>query len=166
MTRHKESLAQLMTREMGKTLSETRGDVQEGIDTAYLMSGESRKLLGETAQSELPNKYAISMRMPVGVCGLITPWNFPIAIPTWKMFPALVAGNTIILKTAPDTPASAVRLFEIMLEAGFPPGVLNLVHGDGVHAGQSLVEHPDVDVISFTGSSATGRKIAEICGRT
>ncbi len=166
MTARKEDLAHEMTREMGKVLEETRGDVQEGIDTAYYAAGEGRRLFGVVAPSELSNKFNMAIRMPVGVCGLITPWNFPMAIPTWKLFPALVSGNTIVLKPAEDTPKTATTLVEILSEAGIPPGVLNLVHGNGPGAGAPLVEHPDVDLISFTGSTEVGRKIAEICGRT
>src|SRR3972149_5594086 len=137
---------------MGKGLKETRGDVQEGIDTAYYTAGEGRRLFGETTPSELPDKFAMSVRMPVGVCGLITPWNFPIAIPSWKAFPALICGNTLILKPAESTPASATYFVRILQEAGVPDGVINLVHG-GPKAGEMLVHHPGVDLISFTGSS-------------
>src|SRR5215470_3160392 len=128
LKRRKEEIARAMTREMGKILKETRGDVQEGIDTAYYAGGEGRRLFGETTPAELPNKFAMSVRAPVGVCGLITPWNFPVAIPTWKLFPALLCGNTVILKPAEDTPHSAVLFFEVLEEAGVPPGVVNLVH--------------------------------------
>lgn len=162
----KEELAVLMTREMGKVLTETRGDVQEGIDTAFYMAGEGRRLFGQTTPSELPNKFCMSIRMPVGVVGIISPWNFPVAIPSWKIFPALICGNTIVFKPASDTPACGVRLVEILEEAGVPPGVVNLVHGYGSEAGKALVEHPGVDLISFTGSTATGRWIAEACGRS
>lgn len=155
-----------MTREMGKILKETRGDVQEGIDTAFYAAGEGRRLFGETTPSELPDKFAMSMRLPLGVCALITPWNFPIAIPTWKLFPALLCGNTVVLKPAEDTPHSAVKLFEVLEEAGVPPGVANLVHGTGEEAGAALVRHRDVQLVSFTGSSAVGREIAASCGRS
>ena len=161
----KEEIARLMTREMGKVLKETRGDVQEGIDTAFYAAGEGRRLFGETTPSELPDKVALSVRTPVGVCGLITPWNFPMAIPTWKLFPALLCGNTVILKPAEDTPHTAVKLFEIFHEAGLPPGVVNVVHGRGEEAGAALVRHPDVQLISFTGSAAVGRTIASVCGQ-
>jgi aldehyde dehydrogenase (NAD+) len=154
-----------MTREMGKILQETRGDVQEGIDTAYYAAGEGRRLFGATTPAELPDKFAMSIRVPVGVCGLITPWNFPLAIPTWKLFPALLCGNTVVLKPAEDTPLTAVKFFEILEEAGVPPGVVNLVHGTGEKAGAALVRHPDVQLISFTGSSAVGREIAASCGQ-
>lgn len=160
LTERKEELARLMTREMGKILAETRGDVQEGIDTAYYAAGEGRRLFGDTVPCEFPNKFGMSVRMPVGVCGMITPWNFPMAIPTWKIFPALVCGNTVVFKPATDTPATAVKLVEILLEAGVPPKVINLVCGTGSAVGNPLVEHPDVAVISFTGSSEVGRKIA------
>ncbi len=162
----KEDLAKVMTREMGKVLKETRGDVQEGIDTAYYAGGEGRRLFGQTVQAELPNKAAYSMRQPVGVAGLITPWNFPMAIPTWKMFPALICGNTVVLKPASDTPASATLLMEAMEEAGFPAGVVNLVHGSGRVVGGAIVGDTRVKVISFTGSTEVGKQIAQQCGAT
>jgi acyl-CoA reductase-like NAD-dependent aldehyde dehydrogenase len=165
LRRRKEEIARAMTREMGKILKETRGDVQEGIDTAYYAAGEGRRLFGETTPSELPDKFAMSIRAPVGVCGLITPWNFPMAIPTWKIFPALLCGNTLVLKPAEDTPHTAVKLFEILEEAGVPPGVANLIHGRGEQAGAALVRHPGVRLVSFTGSSTVGREIAASCGR-
>ncbi len=165
LTQHKERFAQHMSHEMGKVLDEARGDVQEGIDIAYLMAGEGRRLFGDTVPSELPDKWAMSIREPIGVAGLITPWNFPMAIPCWKMMPALISGNTVILKPASDTPGCAVLLVELMEEAGLPPGVVNLVTGSGEAAGSALVESPDVPVISFTGSSATGKRIAEVAGR-
>lgn len=161
----KEEIARTMTREMGKVLKETRGDVQEGIDTAYYVAGEGRRLFGETTPSELPDKFAMSVRTPVGVCALITPWNFPMAIPTWKMFPALICGNTVILKPAEDTPHTAVKLFEILEEAGMPPGVVNLVHGRGEEVGAALVRHRSVQLVSFTGSAAVGRDVAAACGQ-
>jgi alpha-ketoglutaric semialdehyde dehydrogenase len=162
---HKEEIARSMTEEMGKILKETRGDVQEGIDTAFYVAGEGRRLFGETTPSELPDKFAMSVRMPIGVCALITPWNFPMAIPTWKMFPALLCGNTVVLKPAEDTPHTAVKLFEILEEAGVPAGVVNLVHGRGEDVGAALVRHPDVQLVSFTGSAAVGREIASVCGQ-
>jgi len=165
LRQRKEEIARIMTREMGKILNETRGDVQEGIDTAFYTGGEGRRLFGETTPSELPDKFALSLRMPVGVCALITPWNFPIAIPTWKLFPALLCGNTVVLKPAEDTPLCAVKLFEILDEAGVPPGVVNLVHGTGEEAGAALVRHPDVRLVSFTGSTAVGKEIASLCGQ-
>jgi aldehyde dehydrogenase (NAD+) len=157
----KEELARAMTREMGKVLAETRGDVQEAIDMAYYIAAEGRRLFGVTVPSELPNKLAMSIRQPLGVCGLITPWNFPMAIPSWKIFPALVAGNTVVIKPATDTPASAHHLVEILVEAGVPDGVLNIVHGGGNAVGVPLTTHPDVKMISFTGSSEVGKAIAE-----
>jgi alpha-ketoglutaric semialdehyde dehydrogenase len=164
LRQRKEEIARIMTREMGKVLKETRGDVQEGIDTAFYAAGEGRRLFGETTPSELPDKFAMSVRTPVGVCALITPWNFPVAIPTWKLFPALLCGNTVVLKPAEDTPHTAVKLFEVLEEAGFPPGVVNLIHGRGEDAGAALVRHPDVKLVSFTGSAAVGREIASVCG--
>jgi aldehyde dehydrogenase (NAD+) len=165
LTRRKEEIARAMTREMGKVLKEARGDVQEGIDTAVVHGGEGRRLHGFTAPSELPNKAGWAIRAPIGVAGLITPWNFPLAIPTWKSFPALVAGNTIVLKPASDTPHCAHLLTEAFEEAGLPPGVVNLVHGAGSAVGTPLVNHPDVRVISFTGSSEVGRDINASAGR-
>ena len=165
LRKHKEKIAQGMTREMGKILKETRGDVQEGIDTAFYVSGEGRRLFGQTTPSELPDKFAMSVRAPIGVCALITPWNFPMAIPTWKMFPALLCGNTVVFKPAEDTPHTAVKLVEILTEAGVPPGVVNLIHGRGEEAGAALVRHPDVQLVSFTGSAAVGREIASVCGQ-
>jgi aldehyde dehydrogenase (NAD+) len=160
LLREKEDLAVLMTKEMGKVLKESRGDVQEAIDMAYFIAGEGRRLLGETTPSELSDKLAMSVRVPVGVVAAITPWNFPLAIPVWKLIPALVAGNTVVLKPAEDTPCMATKLAGIMEMAGLPPGVLNLVHGMGEEAGAPLVRHPDVSLISFTGSSEVGREVA------
>ncbi len=164
LVRRKNEIAELMTREMGKILIETRGDVQEAIDTAYYAAGEGRRLFGETTTSELPDKFAMSVRVPIGVCGIITPWNFPVAIPAWKIFPALLCGNTVVFKPASDTPATATRFVEILVEAGVPAGAINLVHGGGRTVGGALVEHPDVNLISFTGSSETGKEIAARCG--
>lgn len=161
----KEELADIMTREMGKPLAETRGDVQEGIDTAYYAATEGRRLFGHTVPSELANKWAMSMRRPIGVCGLITPFNFPLAIPTWKAFPALLCGNAVVLKPAEDVPHTCAVLVEVLLEAGLPPEVIQLVHGHGEVVGKALVEHPQVPVISFTGSTETGRFVGETCGR-
>ncbi len=161
LTQRKEEYARQMTREMGKVLAETRGDVQEAIDTAYYMAGEGRRLLGQTTPSELRDKFAMSVRMPVGVCALITPWNFPMAIPSWKLFPALVAGNTCVLKPAEDTPLSAHNLVQTLVDAGLPPGVVNVVHGLGPEAGAPLVEHPHVHAVSFTGSSEVGRWVGQ-----
>jgi aldehyde dehydrogenase (NAD+) len=165
MAEHKERLARAMTREMGKVLAEARGDVQEGIDIAYLMAGEGRRMFGDTVPSELPDKWAMSIRQPIGIAGIITPWNFPMAIPCWKTMPALVAGNVVVFKPASDTPHCATLLVELMAEAGFPPGVVNLVTGTGGEVGDAIVGNPDVSVISFTGSSATGRVIAEQAGK-
>lgn len=162
---HKEEIARIMTREMGKVLTETRGDVQEGIDTAYYAASEGRRLFGHTVPSELRDKWAMSFRRPIGVCGLITPFNFPMAIPTWKMFPALLCGNSVIFKPAEDVPHTAHMLVELLLEAGLPPEVIQLVHGRGSDVGNAMVEHPGIPVISFTGSTATGARIGEVCGR-
>ncbi len=161
----KDEIARAMTREMGKVLKETAGDVQEGIDTAYYAATEGRRLFGHTVPSELRDKWAMSYRRPMGVCGLITPFNFPLAIPTWKMFPALVCGNAVILKPAEDVPHSATLLVEAMIEAGVPQDVIQLVHGLGEEVGSELVAHPEVPVISFTGSTAVGSMIGETCGR-
>ncbi len=155
----KEEISQVMTREMGKVIAETRGDTQEGIDTAYYAFGESRRMFGRTVPSELPNKYNMTTRIPLGVVGVITPWNFPMAIPTWKLFPALTSGNTVVFKPASDTPATATTFIEILLEAGVPPGVINLVHGGGGEVGEAVVGHPDIAAITFTGSSAVGKGI-------
>jgi aldehyde dehydrogenase (NAD+) len=158
LTRHKTALGKLVTREMGKVLPEALGDVQEAIDMAFYMAGEGRRLSGETVPSELPNKDAKSVRVPIGVFGCITPWNFPMAIPAWKLFPALVGGNTVVLKPAEETPACATKMVELLEAAGLPPGVVNLVHGFG-KTGEALVKHPGVDGISFTGSATTGRRV-------
>ncbi|HEY4130280.1 MAG TPA: aldehyde dehydrogenase family protein [Gemmatimonadaceae bacterium] len=165
MVQRKEEIADLMTREMGKPLTETRGDVQEGIDTAYYAATEGRRLFGHTVPSEMKNKWAMSFRRPIGVCGIITPFNFPMAIPTWKMFPALLCGNACIFKPAEDVPQTGHVLVEIMLEAGLPPEVIQLVHGVGESVGAAIVNHPGIPVISFTGSTETGRLVGEICGR-
>ena len=165
LTIRKDALASEMTREMGKVVAETRGDVQEAIDTAYYAASEGRRLFGHVVPSELRNKWAMSYRRSIGVVGLITPFNFPLAIPTWKMFPALVCGNTVVLKPSEDVPNTATMLVEILLEAGLPDDVIQLVHGRGQTAGKRLVEHPDVPVISFTGSTTTGAIIGETCGR-
>ena len=157
----KEQYARDMTREMGKVLAETRGDVQEAIDEAFYVSGEGRRLFGQTAPSELPNKFAMSVRMPLGVVGLITPWNFPMAIPSWKLFPALVSGNTCVIKPAEDTPLSTYNLVQTLIDAGLPPGVVNIVSGFGPEAGAPLIEHPDVRAISFTGSSEVGSLVGQ-----
>ncbi|HKN66994.1 MAG TPA: aldehyde dehydrogenase family protein, partial [Gemmatimonadaceae bacterium] len=165
MTRRKDEIADLMTREMGKPLTETRGDVQEGIDTAYYAASEGRRLFGHTVPSEMRNKWAMSYRRPIGVCGIVTPFNFPMAIPTWKMFPALLCGNACIFKPAEDVPHTGAVLVEILLEAGLPPEVIQLVHGVGETVGAAIVNHPLIPVISFTGSTDTGRIVGEVCGR-
>ncbi len=156
----KEELARGMTREMGKVLVEARGDVQEGVDMTYYIAGEGRRLLGHTTPSELPNKFNMTVREPVGVVALITPWNFPFAIPTWKMMPALVAGNAVVFKPAEDTPECALRLVEILEEAGLPEGAVNLVFGNGLEVGEPLALHPGVNVVSFTGSTEVGHHLA------
>jgi acyl-CoA reductase-like NAD-dependent aldehyde dehydrogenase len=166
LTERKEEYARDMTREMGKVLSETRGDVQEAIDTAYYMAGEGRRLSGLTVPSELPNKFAMSVRMPVGVCGMIAPWNFPMAIPSWKIFPAIVCGNTCVIKPAEDTPLSTINLVRALMDAGLPKGVVNIVTGFGPEAGAPLLTHTDVRAISFTGSSEVGRMIGETAARS
>jgi aldehyde dehydrogenase (NAD+) len=165
LVERKEAIANAMTREMGKVLAETRGDVQEGIDTAYYAATEGRRLFGHVVPSELRNKWAMTYRRPIGVVGLITPFNFPLAIPTWKMFPALLCGNSVVIKPSEDVPHTVHLLVEILLEAGLPPEVVQLVHGRGETVGKGLVEHPEVPVISFTGSTETGAIIGETCGR-
>ena len=162
----KEEYARDMTREMGKVLKEARGDVQEAIDTAYYMAGEGRRLFGVNTPSELRNKFAMAIRVPVGVIGMITPWNFPMAIPSWKIFPALVCGNTCVIKPAEDTPLSTFNLVRALMDAGLPKGVVNIVAGTGPEAGAPLVDHPDVRAISFTGSSEVGRMIGESAARS
>ncbi len=159
----KPQLAELLTREMGKVLLEAQGDVQEAVDMGMYMAGEGRRLNGLLVPSELPNKWAMAVREPLGVVGIITPWNFPIAVPSWKIFPALVCGNTLVWKPAEDTPILAVEFVKILEEAGLPPGVMNLVTGYGVPAGAALVEHPQVKLISFTGSNEVGKTIAVRC---
>jgi acyl-CoA reductase-like NAD-dependent aldehyde dehydrogenase len=160
----KEEIAQTMVREMGKVLKEARGDVQEAIDMAKYMAGEGRRLVGQTVPSELPHKFAMSVRQPIGVVGLITPWNFPVAIPSWKTLPALVAGNTVVLKPASDTPLCALMFVEVLNEAGLPPGVLNLITGSGSKVGNALVEDSRVHAVSLTGSTEVGRRVAGRCG--
>lgn len=160
----KEELVRVMTREMGKVIKEARGDVQEAIDMAKYMAGEGRRMFGQTVPSELANKFAMSVRAPMGVVGVITPWNFPVAIPSWKIFPALVAGNTVVFKPATDTPLCGLMFIEILNEAGFPPGVINLVTGGGGSCGSALIEDPRVKCISITGSTGVGRQVAGRCG--
>ncbi|MFL6018082.1 MAG: aldehyde dehydrogenase family protein, partial [Gaiellaceae bacterium] len=156
---HKEDVSRLMTREMGKVIAEARGDVQEAIDMSFYMAGEGRRLWGQTTPSELRDKFNMSVRMPIGVVGVITPWNFPIAIPSWKIAPALVCGNTIVFKPATDTPLLGQRFVELLAEAGVPAGVVNVVHGGGRDVGDRLVRHPDVPVITLTGSRETGVEV-------
>jgi aldehyde dehydrogenase (NAD+) len=165
LRQRKEELGRLMTREMGKVLAEALGDVQEGIDTAEYMAGEGRRLFGVQAPCELPQKFGVAIRVPVGVVAAITPWNFPLAIPTWKILPALVCGNAVVFKPAEDTPLLATRLVEILAEAGLPGGVLNLVQGLGEEAGAALVRHPGVNLVSFTGSTEVGRRVATVCAQ-
>lgn len=164
LTQRKDEIAFEMTREMGKPFTETRGDVQEAIDTAYYAGSETRRLFGFTVPSELPDKFNMSIRRPIGVCGIITAWNFPVAVPTWKMFPAIAAGNTVVFKPSEDAPHSGALLVQVFLDAGLPEGVVNLIQGDGT-TGAAIVEHPGVDAVSFTGSTETGRSIASTCGR-
>jgi aldehyde dehydrogenase (NAD+) len=160
----KEKLARELVEEMGKVLSEARGDVQEAIDITYYVAGEGRRMFGITTPSELPDKFCMTIHRPIGVMGLITPWNFPIAIPAWKIMPALVAGNTVVFKPASDTPLLAVKLVEILERAGLPGGVLNLVFGSGSTVGDAIVRHRDIRAVSFTGSVEVGRSIAATCG--
>ncbi|HKP53335.1 MAG TPA: aldehyde dehydrogenase family protein [Chloroflexia bacterium] len=162
----KEDLARLMTQEMGKVLAEARGDVQEAIDMTFYMAGEGRRLTGRVTPSELPNKFAMAVRDPIGVVGAITPWNFPIAIPSWKLMPALIAGNTVVFKPASDTPLLAIELVKILEEAGLPEGVVNVVLGPGGSVGEAIIEHPGVHLISFTGSTAAGQQVAMSSAKT
>jgi acyl-CoA reductase-like NAD-dependent aldehyde dehydrogenase len=163
LIRRKEEFAKQMTQEMGKVLAETRGDVQEAIDMSYFTAGEGRRLYGQTTPAELPNKFAMSVRTPLGVCSLITPWNFPMAIPSWKLIPALVCGNTVVLKPATDTPHSAYNLVKTCEEAGIPRGVVNFVTGSGAEVGTLMMTHPEVKLVSFTGSTETGKTVSETC---
>jgi aldehyde dehydrogenase (NAD+) len=163
LTKKKWNFARDMTREMGKVLKETGGDVQEAIDTAQYLYGEGRRMLGVVAPSELKNKFNLAFRRPVGVVGVISPWNFPMAIPMWKVAPALVCGNTIVFKPSSYVPLSGHRLVEVFEEAGLPPGVLNLVQGSGSQSGEAIISHPDIDLISFTGSTESGEHILEVC---
>lgn len=165
LMQRKEKFAQDMTREMGKVLKEARGDVQEAIDMTFYTAGEGRRLHGYTTPSEMPNKFAMCVRQPLGVCSLITPWNFPMAIPSWKMMPALICGNTLVIKPAEDTPLSTINLVKVLEEAGLPPGVVNIVCGTGPEAGAPLVEHAAPRLVSFTGSTTTGTAVAEAAAR-
>jgi alpha-ketoglutaric semialdehyde dehydrogenase len=166
LVQRKEEFSRDMTREMGKVLAETRGDVQEAIDMTYLMAGEGRRQFGQTTPSELSNKFAMSVRTPIGVTGLITPWNFPMAIPSWKIMPALVCGNTVVIKPAEDTPLSTYNLAQVLAEAGLPAGVLNVVFGQGTVAGKAILASRDTHLISFTGSTEVGRIVSESCAPT
>ncbi len=163
LVRRKEAFARDLTEEMGKVLPEARGDIQEAIDMTYYMAGEGRRTFGQTTPSELPDKFAMSVRAPVGVVGLITPWNFPMAIPSWKIMPALITGNTVVFKPSQYSPKSAHNLVKTLEEAGLPPGVLNLVHGEGAHVGSAIIEDPAVKLVSFTGSNAVGQQLAVRC---
>jgi alpha-ketoglutaric semialdehyde dehydrogenase len=162
----KETLAEDMTREMGKVLAETRGDVQEAIDMTFYMAGEGRRQFGQTMPSELSNKACMTMRSPIGVCALITPWNFPMAIPSWKIMPALICGNTVVIKPATDTPLSTYNLVQTLEEAGMPRGVVNLVTGSGGVVGSPLMNHNDVRVVSFTGSTEIGHQVSQACSES
>ncbi len=163
LVKEKERCARDMTREMGKILKETRGDVQEAIDMGYYMAGEGRRQFGVTTPSEMPNKFQMCIRQPLGVAGMITPWNFPMAIPSWKMMPALICGNTVVIKPATDTPLSVYNYIKIMEEEELPPGVVNMVTGSGRDVGTPLMSHKDISVVSFTGSTEIGRKVSEAC---
>ncbi len=163
LVKRKEDFSRQMTQEMGKVLKETRGDVQEAIDMSYYMAGEGRRQFGQTTPSELPNKFMMSVRMPMGVCALITPWNFPMAIPSWKLLPALVCGNTVVFKPASYTPLSAYNLVKACQEAGIPKGVVNFVTGSGGKVGVPLMKSDHVKLVSFTGSTAVGRTVSETC---
>lgn len=163
LAERKEDIARSMTREMGKPFFETKGDVQEAIDTAYYAASETRRLFGKTVPSELPDKMNMAIRRPLGVCGIITAWNFPVAVPSWKIYPALAAGNTILFKPSEDAPHSGMLFVQTLIDAGIPDGVINVVHGAD-EAGAALVEHPEVDAIGFTGSYEVGTTIAETCG--
>ena len=162
----KEAYAREMTREMGKVLAETRGDVQEAIDAGYYNAGEGRRLFGPTVPSEMPNKFAMAVRQPIGVCGMITPWNFPMAISSWKLLPAVVCGNTCVIKPAQDTPLSTFNLVRALTDAGLPKGIINIVSGFGSMVGTPLAEHPDVRAISLTGSSEVGRIVGSIAAKS
>src|SRR5438067_125811 len=165
MEENKEELAQLLTREEGKTIAESRGELQRSINVAEFCAGESRRMNGETIQSELPSNFAYTIKQPLGVVACVTPWNFPVAIPTWKIAPALVAGNTVVFKPASLTPATGVRIVEIFEEAGIPRGVLNLIIGSGSDAGDEIINHPAVKAVSFTGSNQVGIRLYESVSR-
>src|SRR3977135_3121188 len=161
MEEAKEELAQILTREEGKTLSESRGELQRSINVAEFCAGESRRMNGETIMSELPSNFAYTIKQPLGVVACVTPWNFPVAIPVWKIAPALVAGNSLVFKPASLTPATGVRIVEIFEQAGVPPGVLNLILGSGSEAGAEIINHPAVKAVSFTGSNGVGIRLYE-----
>jgi aldehyde dehydrogenase (NAD+) len=163
LVRRKDEFARQLTEEMGKVIKEARGDIQEAIDMTYYMAGEGRRAFGQTTPSELPDKFAMSVRSPIGVVGLITPWNFPMAIPAWKIMPALITGNTVVFKPSNFAPKSAHNLVAALEEAGIPRGVINLVHGEGDVVGRAIIDHADVASISFTGSNAVGKQIAIRC---
>src|SRR5881394_3023516 len=165
MEDHKEELAQLLTREEGKTIAESRGELQRSINVAEFCAGESRRMNGETIQSELPANFAYTIKQPLGVVACVTPWNFPVAIPVWKIAPALVAGNTVVFKPATLTPATGVRIVELFEEAGIPSGVLNLIIGSGSEAGDAIINHPAVKAVSFTGSNQVGIRLYEEVSR-
>jgi aldehyde dehydrogenase (NAD+) len=166
LAERKEQYARDMTREMGKVIKETRGDVQEAIDTGYYMAGEGRRLFGMTTPSELPNKFAMCVRQPLGVCAMITPWNFPMAIPSWKLFPAILSGNCCVIKPAQDTPLSTFNFVQALLDAGIPHGVVNIVTGFGSKIGRPMTEHPDIRAVSLTGSTEVGRTVGESCAKS
>jgi len=165
LTERKETLARDMTREMGKVLLEARGDVQEAIDMLFFMAGEGRRMYGQTTPSELPDKFCLTQRVPLGVAGLITPWNFPMAIPSWKMVPALVCGNTVVIKPAEDSPLTCLNFVQVLVDAGIPAGVVNVVMGRGEESGASLVTHPQTRIISFTGSTEVARQVGQEAAR-
>ena len=165
MEEHKEELSQILTREEGKTIAESRGELQRSINVAEFCAGESRRMTGETIPSELPSNFAYTIKQPLGVVACVTPWNFPVAIPVWKIAPALVAGNTVVFKPATITPGTATRITEIFAEAGIPPGVLNLIIGSGSEAGDEIINHPAVKAISFTGSNGVGIRLYEQASR-
>ncbi len=165
LTERRDAIAAVMSREMGKRVEEAKGDIQEAIDTAFYAGSEGRRLFGHTAPSELRNKLGLTLRRPLGVAGIITAWNFPIAVPSWKILPALVCGNTLVWKPAEEAPESGHMFAECLWDAGIPAGVLNVVHGRGEEVGKAIVRHPLINALAFTGSTAVGREIAEVGGR-
>ncbi len=166
LAERKQPIGEIIAREAGKPIAEGCGDVQEAIDMAELAAGEGRRLYGDTAPSELPNKLCLTIREPIGVCGLITPWNFPVAIPAWKSFHALICGNTVVLKPASDTPLCGAEFVRALVDAGLPSGVLNLVQGRGSVVGEAMCRNSTIRLISITGSTETGCRVAAECGRT